>query len=49
MVANILPANLPTPLTPRTLGMGSVGQNQLFLNIVMLHIKLKRIKNAAIR
>ena len=37
---------LPDP-TPLTLGMGSVGQLQLYQNMVMLHIKIKRIKNAA--
>ena len=43
-VANILAADpLPPPL-----GIGSVGQIQLFHNMVMLHIKLrKRIANAA--
>ena len=46
-VANILlsdpyPTTLPTP----TLGIGSLGQKQLFQNMVVLHIKLKRITNA---
>ena len=35
------------PFPPPTLGMGSVGQNKLFENMGMLHIKLKRITNAA--
>ena len=39
MVANILPAD-PPPYTP-TLWMGLVGQNSLFQNMVMLHIKFK--------
>ena len=39
MVANILPADNPT--------LGSVGQNSFFLNMVLLHIKLKRITNTA--
>ena len=44
MAANILPADPPTP----TLGIGSVDQNiTFFQNMVMLHIKLKRITNAA--
>ena len=42
MVANILPAD-----HPQTLGMGSVGQNSNFQNMVILHIKLKRIMNAS--
>ena len=40
MVANILPTD-----TPSTLGMGSKGQTIFFLNVVMLHIKLKGIKH----
>ena len=32
---------------PPTLGMGSVGQNIFFKNMDMLHIKLKKITNAA--
>ena len=46
MVANNLPKD-PYPPHPLTLGLGSKGQNKLFHNMVMLHIKLKRIKNAA--
>ena len=42
MVPNILPAH-PIPSPPPTLGMGSVGQIQLFQNMGMLHIKLKGI------
>ena len=47
IVANILlsdpyPTTLPTP----TLGIWSLGQKQLFQNMVVLHIKLKRITNA---
>ena len=42
MVPNILPAHpIPSPPPPPTLGMGSVGQIQLFQDMVMLHIKLK--------
>ena len=41
MVANILPAD-PT----QTQGMGPLVKIKLFQNMVMLHIKLKRIKNA---
>ena len=44
MEANILPTN---PTIPPTLGMGSQGQNSLFQNMIMLHINLKRITNAA--
>ena len=36
MVAKILPE---IPITPPTLGMRSIGQIQLFQNMVMLHIK----------
>ena len=47
VVANIWPADPPPPpSTPPTLWMGSIGQNSLVQNMVMLHIKLKRIKNA---
>ena len=47
IVANILlsdpyPTTLPTP----TLGIGSLGQKQLLQNMVVKHIKLKRITNA---
>ena len=42
MVANILPT-----VPDLTLGVGSKGQNSTFSYIVMLHIKLKGITNAA--
>ena len=42
MVANTLPVDLPLP---RTLGVGSKGQ--IFLNMAILRIKLKGIKNVA--
>ena len=42
MVAKILPAD-PTPLNPG----GQTVKIQLFQNMVMLHIKLKGITNAA--
>ena len=45
MVENILPAD--TYLSPLTLWMGPIGKIQLFRNLDMLHIKLKRITNAA--
>ena len=38
MVANILPVD-----PPPTLGMGLIGQNSIFQNMVMLHIKLNGI------
>ena len=34
------------PPPPLILGMGSLGQNSTFQNMVMLHIKLKKITNA---
>ena len=43
MVANILPANLPYPIPTPTLGKGPQGKILRFQNMVMLHIKLKRI------
>ena len=39
VVANIMPNDPPPP----TLGMGSTDKLQLFQNMVLLHIKLKRI------
>ena len=39
MVANILATD--TPLTP---GVGSKGQTNIFVKVVMLHIKLKGIE-----
>ena len=47
IVANILLSDpYPTTLPTTTLGIGSLGQKQLFQNMVVLHIKLKRITNA---
>ena len=45
MVANILPADPPPPHP--TMGAGSKGQNQKNSEMVLLHIKLKGITNAA--
>ena len=39
-------SNMVADMLPPTQGMGS-GQNSIFQNIVVLHIKLKRITNAA--
>ena len=42
MVANILPTD-----TPSAQGVGSKGPTNLFLKVVMLHIKLKGIEHRA--
>ena len=47
MVANILPVDPPLP--PTTLGMGTIGQNSTFHNMVMLHIKLNEITKCSIK
>ena len=47
MAANILPADPHPPPSPLPLGWGKKVKIQLFQNMVMLHIKLKGIMNAA--
>ena len=39
IIANFLPTDNPT--------LGSVGQNSFFFNMVLLHIKLRRVTNTA--
>ena len=45
--SSIVANNLPAYHLPLTLRLQPKGQNSIFRNLVMLHIKLKRITNAA--